>query len=210
MAKTRSAKVIAPGAVGKVSIKVAAVNATELLFDKTICKVDVPVFGKIGLVKNALLMVGAANTVMSSVATVPLDAATGPVTVKPPTGMVLSLRPMLVPVITAVTVQEPLAGIVPPESETLAPASDLVPTHVPAAAAAVKPVGSVSMKAAPVIAVAVGLLKVMVSVAVPFRVIILVLKALLILGRATFKVALVPTAFGPMLDATPPAAIMLV
>ena len=208
--KTRSAKVIAPGTVGKVSINVAAVNATELLFDKTICKVDVPVFGKIGLVKNALLTVGAANTVISSVAAVPLDATTGPVTVKPPTGMVLSLRPMLVPVITAVTVQEPLAGIVPPESETLVPASDLVPTHVPAAAAAVKPAGSASVNAAPVIAVAVGLLKVMVSVAVPFRAMVPVLKALLILGRATFKVALVPTAFGPMLDVTPPARIALV
>ena len=80
----RSATVMAPGVVGKVSVNVAPVKATELLFARTICKVDTPVFGRIGLVRNDLEMVGAARTVISAVAAVPLDPAEGP-----PAGMVL-------------------------------------------------------------------------------------------------------------------------
>ena len=204
------ATVIAPGERGKVSVNVAPVNATELLFARTICKVDTPVTGRIGLVKNDLVMVGAASTVMSSVAAVPLDPATGPVTVKPPAGMVLIFSPTVVPVITAVTVHEPLAGIVPPAIDTVEPLAALVPTQVPPGVAAVRPAGSVSVKAAPVMAVAVGLLKVMVSVAVLFSGTVATLNALVILGRATFRVALVPVALGPMLDVTPPTAIVLV
>ena len=204
------ATVIAPGERGKVSVNVAPVNATELLFARTICKVDTPVTGRIGLVKKDLVMVGAASTVMSSVAAVPLDPAAGPVTVKPPAGMVLIFKPTVVPVITAITVHEPLAGMVPPEIDTVEPLAALVPTQVPPGVAAVKPAGKVSVKAAPVMAVAVGLLKVMVSVAVLFSGTVAAPNALVILGRATFRVALVAATFAPMLDVTPPAAIVLV
>lgn len=206
----RSASVMAPGAVGKVSVKVAPVMATELLLVNTISKVDTPVVGRIGLVKKDLLIVGAASTVMSSVAAVPLDPAAGPVTVKPPAGMVLIFKPTVVPVTTAVTVHEPLAGMVPPEIDTVEPLAALVPTQVPPDVAAVKPAGKVSVKAAPVMAVAVGLLRVIVSVAVLFSGTVTTSKALVMLGRATFKVALVAATLEPMLDVTPPAAIVLV
>ena len=206
--------VIAPGAVGKTSLNVGPiaepVSATELPLESTIRKVDTPVTGKIGLVKKDLVITGAASTVMSSVAAVPLDPATGPVTVKPPAGMVLIFSPTVVPVITAVTVHEPLAGIVPPAIDTVEPLAALVPTQVPPGVAAVKPAGNVSVKAAPVIAVAVGLLKVMVSMSVLFSGTVVTLNALVILGRATFKVALVAATLEPMLDVTPPAAIVLV
>ena len=46
----KSATVIAPGAVGKVSTNVAPVKATELPLNSVITKVVVPVVGKIGLV----------------------------------------------------------------------------------------------------------------------------------------------------------------
>ena len=146
---------------------------------------------------------------MSSSAAVPLDNSAGPVTVKPPTGMLLIFKPMLVPVTTAVTVQEPLAGIVPPESDTVDPLAALVPKHVPAGANALSPDGKVSINAAPVMATLVGLLKVMVSVAVPFSGIVAALNALLILGRPTLSVALAGAALAPMLDVTLPAAMVL-
>lgn len=206
----RSARVMAPGVVGKTSVNVAPVRATELPFSSKTFKVVTPVTGRIGLVRNDLVIVGAASTVMSSVAALPLDAAAGPVTVKPPAGMVLTLRPTVVPVISAVTVQEPLAGMVPPESETVELVVALVPAQVPPGVDAVRPLGSVSVKAAPVMAVAVGLLKVTVSVEVPFSAMVAALNALLILGRATFKVALAATALGPMLELTAPAAMVLV
>lgn len=204
------ARVIAPGVVGKVSVNVAAVSAAELLFAITICSVDAPVAGKIGLAKNDFVTVGGANTVMSAVAAVPLKAAAGPVTVNPPIGMVLTLRPTLMPVIVAVTVHEPLAGIVPPLIETVEPLAVFVPTQVPPGIDAARPDGSVSVKAVPVIAVAVGLINVMVSVEAPFSATVCAVNALLMLGRATFNVALVPTALLPMLELTAPAAIVLV
>ena len=46
----RSATVMAPGAIGKVSTNVALVKATELLLNSVITSVVVPVPGKIGLV----------------------------------------------------------------------------------------------------------------------------------------------------------------
>ena len=49
----------------------------------------------------------------------PVSVPPLPVTVKPPTGIVLVFRPMVAPVIIAVTVQEPLAGIVPALIETV-------------------------------------------------------------------------------------------
>lgn len=58
----RSATVMAPGVMGKVSVNVAPVSGTALLLPSTICKVDVPVFDRIGLVKNDLVMVGRAST----------------------------------------------------------------------------------------------------------------------------------------------------
>ena len=204
------ATVIAPGVVGKVSVKVAAVSATELLLFNTMLNVETPVTGKIGLTENDLVTVGAASTVMLAVASVPLDAAAGPVTVKPPTGMVLSLRPTLVPVTVAVTVHEPPAGIVPAASATVVPPAVLVPTQVPPGTEELIPDGMVSVKAAPVMATAVGLLKVMVSVDVPLNGMVTALKALVILGRATFKVALAAAELLPMLDETAPAAMVLV
>ena len=155
-----------------------------------------------------MLIVGTANTEMSSIAAVPLDD--GPATVNPPTGMLLIFKPMLVPVAVAITVQEPLAGIVPPESDTVDPLADLVPRHVPRGADALSPDGKVSMNAAPVMATLVGLLRVMVSVAVPFTGMVAALNALLILGRATFSVALADAALAPMLDVTLPTAIVLI
>ena len=104
----------------------------------------------------------------------------------------------------------PVRSALPPEIDTVEPLAALVPTQLPPGVAAVRPAGSVSVKAAPVMAVAVGLLKVMVSVAVAPIGIMAGLNTLAMAGRATFKVALVPTAFGPMLDVTPPTAIVLV
>ena len=58
----RSASVMAPGVMGKVSVNVAPVSATRLLLASTICKVDTPVFDRIGLVRNDLVMVGRVST----------------------------------------------------------------------------------------------------------------------------------------------------
>ena len=206
----RSATVIAPGAVGNVSVKVAPVNATGLLFANMICSVETPVVGRIGLVRKDLVMVGGASTVMVALVAVPFDAAAGPVTVKFPAAMVLVLIPMLVPVTVAVTVHEPLAGIPPPVSETVEPLAALVPVQVPPGTEAVKPDGKASVNAAPVIAVPVGLLNVIVSVAVPFSGTVAALKALAMFGRATFKVALAAKTLLPMLEFTPPAGMVLV
>ena len=205
---TKSASVKAPGLTGKVSVNAALVNAVELLLDSVICSAATPLPGKMGLLKNVLLMVGVANTVMLASAEVPLEA--GPATVKPPAGMLLFFKPMVVPVMVAITVQEPLAGIVPALKATVPPLAVLVPAQVPAGADEVKPAGSVSVKAAAVIAVAVGLLKVMVKVAVLPNGTVGTLKALAMLGRAMFRVALVATALLPMLEATAPAAMVLV
>jgi hypothetical protein len=202
--------VIAPGVVGNVSVNVAPVSATELLFDSTICSVDTPLLGSIGLVKNDLDIAGEDSTVILALVGVPFDAAAGPVMVKSPALMVLVLRPTVVPVTVAVTVQEPFAGIVPPDRVTVGPLAVLVPTHVPPDADVTKPAGTLSVKAAPVIATAVGLLNVMVSVAAPFIGTVAILNALLIFGRATFKVALVPTELVPILEPTAPAAMVLV
>jgi hypothetical protein len=204
------ANVMTPGVVGNVSTKVAPVRATELLLDNTICKVDMPVLGKIGLVRNDLLTAGEDKTVILAVAGVPFDAAAGPVMVKSPAFMVLVLSPTVVPVTVAVTVHEPLAGIVPPVKPTVDPLAVFVPAHVPPGAEVTKPAGTLSVNAAPVIATAVGLLSVMVSVDVPFIGTVEILNALLISGRATFNVALVPTEFVPILELTDPAAMMLV
>ena len=206
----RSDTVIAPGVVGNVSVKVALVSAIGLLLSSTICKVDTPVLGKIGLVKNDLVIVGGVITVILAVAAVPFDDADGPVIVKSPALIVLFLRPVVVPVTVAVTVQDPSAGIVPPVMATVVPLAVLVPTQVPPGNDEVKPAGRVSVNAAPVIAAAVGLLNVIVSVAVALSGIVATLKALLILGLATFNVSLVATTLLPMLDVTAPAAIVLV
>jgi hypothetical protein len=207
---TVSANVITPGAVGKVSINVAPVKATELLFESTIWRVDTPVFGRIGLVKKDLLILGEASTVILALVAVPFDAAAGPVMVRSPALIVFVLRPTVVPVTVAVTVQEPLAGIVPAAKVTVEPLAVLVPTQVPPGADETKPAGTLSVNAAPVIATAVGLLNVIVSVAVPLIGTVAILKALLIFGRATFRVALVPTELAPILELTAPAEMVLV
>lgn len=207
---TVSANVIAPGVIGNVSVNVAPVRATELLFESTICNVETPVFGRIGLVKNDLEIVGDASTVILALVAVPFDATAGPVMVKSPALMVFVLRPTVVPVTVAVTVQEPLAGIVPPDKVTVEPLAVVVPPQVLTAAELSKPAGTLSVNAAPVIATAVGLLNVMVSVAVPFIGTVAILNALLMFGRATFKVALVPTELVPILEPTAPAAMVLV
>lgn len=204
------ASVIAPGIVGNVSMNVAPVRATELLFESTICRVDIPVFGKIGLVKKDLVTVGEARTLILALAAVPFVAAAGPVMDKPPTSMVLVLRPTVVPVTVAVTVHEPLAGMVPANKVTVDPLAVLVPTHVPPGADAIKPEGKLSINAAPVIATLVGLLNVMLSTALPFIGTVATLNALLIFGRATSKVALVLTALTPMLELKAPALIVFV
>ena len=145
---------------------------------------------------------------MLASAEVPLEA--GPATVKPPAGMVLFFKPMVLPVTVAITVQEPLAGMVPALKATVLPLAVMVPTQVPNGADAVKPAGRVSVKAAAVMATAVGLLKVMVKVAVLPSGMVGTLKALVMEGRATFSVALAATALLPLLDATAPAAMVLV
>ena len=206
----RSDKVSAPGVVGNVSVKVALMSAIGLLLTSTICKVDTPVLGKIGLVKNDLVMVGGVITVMLAVAAVPFVAADGPVTLKSPAFIVLFLRPVVMPVTVAVTVQDPSAGIVPLVMATVVPPAVLVPTQVPPGTDEVKPAGRVSVNAAPVIAAAVGLFKVIVSVAVVFNGIVATLKALLILGLATFRVSLLATTLLPILEVTAPTAIVLV
>jgi hypothetical protein len=205
---TISASVIAPGVVGNVSMNVAPVRATELLFASTICSVDTPVLGKIGLAEKDLEIVGATSTVILALVAVPFDA--GPVTVNPPALIVLILRPAVVPVTVAVTVHEPLAGIVPPDKVTVDPLAVAVPPHKLAAADVTKPAGTLSVNAAPVIGLPVGLLNVIVKVAVPFIGTVAILNALLIFGRATFKVALVPTELVPMLELTAPAEMVLV
>ena len=65
-----------------------------------------------------------------------------------------------------VTVQDPFGGIVPPASCTVPAVCVTVPEQVVAAvpATVVSPAGSVSVSAAPVSAIAVGLVRVMVRV----------------------------------------------
>ena len=89
--------------------------------------------------------------------------------VTPPIAIVLVCVPTVVPVTFTVTVQEPVAGIVPPASETEPAACVAVPPHVVAAVAAtvVSAAGRVSVKAAPVIAVVFELVSVIVRVDVP-------------------------------------------
>ena len=100
-----------------------------------------------------------------------------------------------------VTVHEPLAGIVPPESAALAPPFAAVtapPAHVVAPDAGVALTtlaGYVSVNAAPVIAVAFGFVSVIVRVDVPLMPIALGLNALVAIGRSsTVSVAEAPVA----------------
>src|SRR5476649_1672623 len=88
--------------------------------------------------------------------------------VSAPMGIVFAYVLALALVTFTVTVHEPLAGIVPAESATLAPplAAVTAPAQVvaPAGVAVLtRPTGYVSVNAAPVIAVVFGLLSVMVS-----------------------------------------------
>ena len=108
--------------------------------------------------------------------------------VSTPLAMVLAYVPPAALVTFTVTVHEPLAGIVPPESATLLPlfaAVTVPPAHVvapPAAPRFTRPAGYVSVNAAPVIAVAFGLVSVMVSAEVPFTPIAAGANALAIVG----------------------------
>ena len=118
------------------------------------------------------------------------------------------------PLVTVtVTVHEPLAGIVPPESATLAPplaAVTVPPAQVVAPEAGValtRFAGYVSVNAAPVIAVALPLVSVTVSVDVPLRPIAVGLKAFAIVGCAsTVSVAEAPFAV-PWFVVTLPVAL---
>ena len=80
----------------------------------------------------------------------------------PPTGITLLYPPGVVPLTATRTTQEPPAGIVPALKPTLVATVLKVPPQVPVAGAwVVKPRGSTSVKATPVIGTAFGLLKVM-------------------------------------------------
>ena len=89
-----------------------------------------------------------------------------PSVVRPPGGMTFWRVPALPAVTPTLTVQLPPPGIVPPASCTVVAVWLTVPEQVVAAvpATVVRPVGSVSVKAAPVSAVCRGLVSVMVRV----------------------------------------------
>src|SRR6478735_11095675 len=113
-----------------------------------------------GFGANDLEIVGRAATVSVSLAASALLPAL--VVVSPPAAMVLASAPEAVAVTLTVTVHEPFAGITPPESATLEPPFAAVtvpeqpaPPMAPAGVAVfTRFVGYVSVKAAPVTAVA--------------------------------------------------------
>src|SRR6185503_20688881 len=123
------------------------------------------------------------------------------VVVRPPAAMVFTYGFGVALVTLTVTVHEPLAGMVAPESATEVPALAAVtvpPAHVVAPAGVAvftRPAGYVSVKAAPVIAVAFGLVRVIVSTEAAFGATDAGANALAMVGRAsTVSVAEAPAA----------------
>ena len=163
------------------------------------------------LAANAFATVSPALTVSVALAAAPLLPELAVVTA--PIAIELLYVPAIALVTFTVTVQEPDAGIVPPESATLVPplvAVTAPPAQLVAPVAGValtRPGGYVSVNAAPVIAVAFGLVNVTVSVEVPLMPIEVGLKALVTTGPFnTVSVAEAPAAV-PVSVATAPVLL---
>ena len=116
---------------------------------------------------KTLVTVSRFDTVSVSLAGAVLEPAF--VVVSAPAGIVFAYVPAAALVTFTVTVHEPLAGMVPPESATLVPLLAAVTVPAPQVVAPegdavfTRPAGYVSVNAAPVTAVAFGLVSVMVS-----------------------------------------------
>jgi hypothetical protein len=80
------AKVIAPGAVGKISVNVALVNVSAFVFVNVICNNDVPV-GLIVLGVNSFTIEGLANTLTGALTANALFPDT---VTRPPTAIVFT------------------------------------------------------------------------------------------------------------------------
>jgi len=141
------ATIICPGATGSVSVKEMFVNAVKGLGLVMVKVKTLAPPAKIGSGENDLARLGGAATVSVSFAAVLFEP---PEVVNPPTGMVLTCAPTDEDVTATVTVQLPLAGMVPPLRLTLPAALEIIPLQEPPGAAAVvtTPAGSVSVKAA--------------------------------------------------------------
>ena len=160
---------------------------------------------------NALLMVGGRATMVLAAAVLPLPPSTDPIT-----EVTLFFTPAEVPVTVTVTVQVPLAGMVPPVRlmEVAAGAAVRVPPQVfdcTTGLATTMPVGSASVKFAPVKAM------VFVLVSVKLKVVLVLMgntdsanDLLMDGGVATTKVAVAALPLTPSVDPGSTAATLLV
>ena len=142
------------------------------------------VAGEATTVDSVVLIAWTVRFALAELAVSPLVVVTVPVR--------LDLVPVLVEVTSAVMLQLPLAGMVPPlKLRDLPPADALsVPPQlllVVSGEAIFSPLGKLSLKAAPVSATLLGLVSVMVLVLVPFTPMVAGLKLVLTVGAAFAK-----------------------
>jgi hypothetical protein len=197
---------------GNVSVKATPVRELPV-FELVTVKVSVLTPPRaIGLGENALAMLGGPMTVSVSVPVLPV-----PPLVEVTLPVVLTFAPAVVAVTLTVTVQVPLAAIVPPEklSDVLPAAGAKVGEPQPevealGVAATCNPAGNVSVKATPVrVVLAFGLVTVKVSVLTPPRAIGLGENALAMLGGAmTVSVAVLLSAPAPPSSETTLVALL--
>lgn len=142
------------------------------------------VAGDATTVDSVVLIVWTVRFALAALAGSPLVLVTVPV--------LLVLVPVLVEVTSAVMLQLPLAGMVPPLRLRDEPPADAlsVPPQlllVVSGEAIFRPLGKLSLKAAPVSATVLGLVSVMVLVLVPFTPMVAGLKLVLTVGAAFEK-----------------------
>jgi hypothetical protein len=149
------------------SVKAAPVKATAFGFVSRMVSVEVPPTGMLAGVNDLATSGGANVTVSELVAGVVFDPPL--VVISPPAGMILSYVPPPLAVTVIVTVQLPVAGIVPPVRLTEVVVWVAVPPQVVPAVPGrvVKPVGRLSLNVAPVRATGLGFDRVMVRSDVP-------------------------------------------
>ncbi len=210
--------VVAPAGVavlvrftGYVSVNAAPVTGLAFAFVSVIVSTDVPPTPT-AAGENAFAALGCDNTF-----NVPEPPVAAPALVVEMLPVLFRYEPAVALVTFTVTVHEPLAGTVAPDNAALVPllaAVTVPPTHVVAPeadAVFTRPAGYVSVNAAPVIAVAFGLVSVIVITLTSFVPSDAGEKALAtVRSVSTLKVALPAVVFEPALVVvSPPIGIVL-
>ena len=203
-----------PVVFGSVSLKATPVRSpAAVVFGLLMVKVTVVVpFSGMLAAPKALLMVGAATTVMVALEVLPVPPSVEV------TCTLLLFTPAVVPVTLTVTVQDAPAARMPPESVTeLEPAAAVaVPLQVLlrfGVEATTRPAGRLSVKATPFsVTLVFGLVMLNVSEVVPFSGMLAAPNVLVILGgAATIRVAVLLVApVPPLVELTAPVMLVTV